>query len=171
MKRRTFLRTTALATPALLLSAASLRIGLGWWDQRPDRAFLTLSPREVTICQAICDALYPGDHLGMPPGLDVGVVEAVDDYLAHIPADTAQLLRLLLHAIDDFASLATLPPAAFAERSRAQRQAILRAWDTSTFNARQDAFKALKMIFAMGYCEAPRVLRAAGIDYTCGDWQ
>lgn len=171
MRRRTFLKVSALALPALALAGGAARVGLSWYDQPASPSMAALSAREVEICHAICDALYPGDHLGMPPGNEVGVVEAVDDYLSAIPEDTADLLRLLLHAIDDFGRLATLPPRAFSERSRRQRQAILRAWDTSSFGARQDAFKALKMIFAMGYCEAPEVIRAAGIDYTCGDWE
>ncbi|WP_164856107.1 gluconate 2-dehydrogenase subunit 3 family protein [Lujinxingia sediminis] len=171
MRRRTFLKVSVLGVPALALSAGTARVGLGWYDQPASPPMATLSAREVEICEAICDALYPGDHLGMPPGNEVGVVQAVDAYLSAIPEDTANLLRLLLHAIDDVGRMATLPPRAFHRRSRRQRQAILRAWDTSSFGARQDAFKALKMIFAMGYCEAPEVIRAAGIDYTCGDWQ
>lgn len=171
MKRRTFLKISALALPATVLAAGAARVGLGWYDQPASPAMTALSAREAEICGAICDALYPGDHLGMPAGLDVGVVEAVDAYFDSIPEDTSKLLRLLLHALDDFGRFATVPPRAFTERSRTQRQAILRAWDTSMFGARQDAFKALKLIFAMGYCEAPEVIRAAGIDYTCGDWE
>lgn len=170
MKRRTFL-IGGISLGSLLLGGSAYRVGALWWNQDRASHFQVLSYREVEITEAIVDAIFPGDHLGMPPGNDVGVVEALDDYLAAIDETTANLLRLLLHAIDEMAIPGQFSLRPFRHQSRENRIAILNRWDTSSIDARQQAFFALKLVLSMGYCEAPAVIRAAGIDYECGGWQ
>lgn len=170
MKRRTFL-VGGLATIGVIAGASALRVGTVWWDQPAAAEYQVLSEGEARIAGAIVDALFPGDHLGMPNGRGVGVVEALDEYLAAIDAGTANLLRLVLHAINEAAYPTKLGFKPFYRREREERLEILHAWDTSKIEARKQAFFALKLVLSMGYCEAPAVIRAARIDYECGGWQ
>lgn len=171
MNRRQFLILGGVSSTALFVGSTAYRIGAVWWDQSADPDHRVLSTREAEIADAIADAMFPGDHLGMPNGTDVGVVATFDDYLAALHPQKTNLLRLLLHAIDEMAIFDGLDLKPFRHRSRDERRAILAKWDGSGLTARREAFLGLKVIFAMGYCEAPEVVRSAGIDYECGGWQ
>lgn len=165
MDRRTFLKTLGGATLALA-SGVALRTTF-WWDQTPGTNLKLLSRHEATIIQTMAEAMFPGD-LGMPAGNTVGLPEFMDDYLASIPEITANLLRLLLHAIDDMAVLSDFGTTRFHRRPLDERITILQAWDTSWLGPRRGAFTSVKILLAMGYCEHPAVIQAAGITYTCG---
>ncbi len=171
MNRRKFLAISGISALGAAVGSVAYRVGAVWWDQEADKAYRILSPREGEIAQGIAEALFPGDHLGMPSGLEVGVVETVDDYLADAPEQTANLLRLLLHVIDDLGRVADLSMTPFRQRGLEKRIDILGAWEGSLIGARREAFLGLKLIFCMGYCEAPEVITAAGIDYECGGWR
>lgn len=171
MNRRQFLLTTGVSSLGVILGTALYRVGGVWWDQRPAAKYQRLSELEGKIAEAIADALFPGDSRGMPNGREVGVVEAFDDYLGAIDEGTAKLLKLLLHAIDEGAVPRGLSMRRFHRRLRSERIEILKNWENSRLEARSQAFLGLKLVFAMGYCESPRVIRAAGIDYECGGWE
>ena len=168
MNRRQFLILGGVSTTALVVGSAAYRIGAVWWDQTPHEDFDVLSAREVEIAEAIADAMFPGDHLGMPNGTEVGVLSTFDRYLEAIHPQKANLLRLLLHAIDEMAIFDGLAMVPFRKRPRKQRIAILNRWDDAGLNARKEAFLGLKVIFSMGYCESPEVMERAGIEYECG---
>lgn len=153
------------------MGSTAYRVGAVWWDQDAASTYEVLSGQEVTIAEAIADALFPGDHLGMPKGTDVDVVATLDGYLAAINEKKANLLRLLLHAIDDMAIIKGFGMTRFHLRPVDERIEILNVWDGSRINARRQAFQGLKLIMSMGYCEAPEVIEAAGIDYECGVWK
>lgn len=165
MNRRTFLKALG-GTGAAIVGVIGLRIGGFWWDQTPATKMKFLSGHEVLIVQAMSEAMFPGD-LGMPAGNQVGLPDFVDHYLAGISATTANLLRLLLHAIDDMAIFSDMGVTRFHLRPLEDRIEILAAWDNSWLGPRRGAFTSLKLIFGMGYCEHPAVIKAAGLDYSC----
>ena len=101
MYRRQFLILGGLSTAGILAGTTAHRVTRIWWDQERADHFKVLSPQEAEITRAIIDALYPGDLQGMPNGNDVNVINTLDDYLATIGPQKANLLRLLLHAIDE----------------------------------------------------------------------
>ncbi len=171
MNRRRFLILGGLSTLGIAAGSATYRVLGVWWDQSPAPERRILSTRENLIAEAIVDAIFPGDSLGMPNGNDVAVVDVLDRYLAAIPESKSNLLRLLLHAIDEMALPVGARFVPFHRRNRPERVEILARWDSSRLTARQEAFGALKIILSMGYCESPRVIRAAGIDYECGGWR
>lgn len=171
MNRRGFLILGGLSTTALFVGSVAYRVGGVWWDQTPHGDYDMLSAREAEIADSIADAMFPGDHLGMPNGTEVGVVATFDRYLKAIDPLKANLLRLLLHAIDEMAIFSGLSMTPFRRRSRRERREILNSWDDSRLNARKEAFMGVKVIMSMGYCESPRVIEAAGIDYECGAWR
>lgn len=167
MNRRQFLVVGGVGALGLATGSAAYRIRGVWWDQSPGPNHEMLSEDEARIASAIAEALFPGDGT-MPAGDEVPVVETFDDYLAAIPTNKANLLRLLLHAIDEMAIATDLGLTRFRDRPLKERIDILNAWDASSLSVRREAFEALKMIMSMGYCESPEVLEAAGIHYECG---
>jgi hypothetical protein len=169
MNRRNFLKLAGLGTAAATVGSAAFRLGY-WWNQVPGADFQVLSDEEAAITAAIADALFPGD-VGAPPmpnGVDVGVVEKFDKYLANLDETSADALRLLVHAIDDMAIFVGLGMTRFHKRSRKERIEVLDAWDTSSLMVRRSGFRALKYALSNQYCNHPDVLRAAGIHYSCG---
>jgi hypothetical protein len=169
MDRRAFLKISGLSAVAVTAGSVAYRVGGVWWDQTAAAHLKVLSADEARIVAAMADAMFPDDGWGMPNGIEAGVIEALDDYLAAIDRETANLLRLLIHAIDDMSVMRNLGMTRFHKRSREERVAILRAWDTSSISVRRGAFQGLKFVMCMGYCEHPAVLKAAKIDYSCGE--
>lgn len=170
MDRRTFLKTAGFSSAALLFGGIAFRVGGFWWDQQPAERYKVLSGHEARVVQTIADAMFPGDDQQphpMPNGAQVGLVEYFDDYLDSVPPLTSKLLRVLVHAIDDMSVISDFGMKRFHLRPRDERIAILNAWDTSLIDVRRSAFRSIKLILGMGYCEHPDVLRAAGIQFSC----
>lgn len=168
MNRRDFLKFAGLGTAAVTVGA-SFRLAY-WWDQLPSVDLAVLSREEAAIAASIADALFPGD-VGSPPmpnGVEVGVVEKFDAYLAGLDEPSSRGLRMLLHAVDDMAVFADLGLTRFHKRPRPERIAVLQAWETSGLMVRRSGFRALKYVLSNQYCNHPDVLAAAGIHYTCG---
>lgn len=168
MKRRTFIALSGLSAIAAAIGSMGYRVGTVWWDQTPAEAYTMLSAQEALIVASIADAIFPGDSRGMPNGAKCGVIEFFDDYLVTVDQQSANLLRLLLHAIDEVSVATRGKLQRFHLRTREDRLAILAAWDTSAIAARRSAFQTLKFLITSGYCENKQVLRAAGIEFSCG---
>jgi len=170
MDRREFLKWTGLGSLGLAVGSAGYRVST-WWNQPTATGREVLSAGEVEIARALADAMFPGESVpagGMPNGVDAGVVEHLDRYLAGIGDDPSRLMRLVLHAVDDAAIFSDLSFRRFRYRPRDERTEILRAWDHSRIVFRRKAFRGLKMVLAAGYCNHPEVLGAAEIQYGCG---
>jgi hypothetical protein len=172
MDRRSFLKRAGLGATALTLGSLGWRIGGVWWRQPPSPQLKALSEDEAKIVEAIAGALFPGDPYANPPipsGPQVGLVGFFDELLVGtLTGQTGDLVRLLLHAIDDAAVMADLSMTRFHLRPLAERVEILRAWETSYLAARRGAYDSVKVFMAMGYCEHPDVLAALGVTYSCG---
>lgn len=168
MRRRTFIKLSGLSAVGAAIGSIGYRVGAVWWDQTPSAAYKMLSEQEARIVASIADAIFPGDSRGMPNGATSGVVEFFDDYLDTVDTQSANLLRLLLHALDEISVASGGKFRRFHLRDRADRLAILAAWDTSAIAARRSAFQTLKFLIASGYCENNQALRAAGIEFSCG---
>lgn len=169
MNRRDFLKLSGIGTLMAGFGATLYRVK-DWIGQRAADGYAVLSREEAAIAQSIADAMFPGEPYldqGLPNGNDVGVVEHLDQYLASIDDRSSQLLRMLLHLVDDVSFLVGLGMAPFHERSRSERIEILRAWDNSSIAIRRKGFRGLKLVLAAGYCTNARVLEAADVDFQC----
>jgi hypothetical protein len=169
MDRRTFLKAAGFSTVGLALGGLAYRVGGVWWDQTPGAKLRVMSDDEADILAAIADTMFPGEDFpgGMPSATQTGIVEFFDDYLASIDEMTSNLLRVLLHGIDDMAVFADFGATRFRFRPRPEREEILKAWGRSWFSARRGAYVSLTILIAMGYTEHPDVIRSAGYDYAC----
>jgi hypothetical protein len=101
--------------------------------------------------------------------MDVGLINFFDELLATgLDEQTADLVRLVLHLIDDASVVSDLGMTRFHRRPLEERIEILRAWETSSLVVRRGAVDSVKIFMSMGYCEHPSVLDALGIEFTCG---
>lgn len=172
MDRRTFLKGAGVGAAVATLTGLGWRVGGVWWRQPAAARLKALSEEEARIVTAIAEALFPGDPNALPPipsAPQIGIVDFFDELVATTLGDqTGDLVRVLLHAIDDMAVMADGEATRFHRRPLAQRVEILKAWETSYLAARRGAFDSIKVFMAMGYCEHPAVLSSLGISYSCG---
>ena len=163
---------TGVGASSVVIGALGWRVGGVWWDQPAYGGMKVLSLQEVQVVNSIAEALFPGEPAragGLPSGIQAGCTEFFDDFLSSsLEPVTANAMRLLVHMIDEMAIGSG--GQRFHKSSLARRVEHLKAWQSSRFALRRGAFSALKIFLAMGYCENPEVLAAAGIDFTCGDW-
>ena len=169
--RRRFIKRMAALTATMTFGVGTWRMG-AWWDQPHALGYYLMSDHEVLISDAIAEALFPGERGALytvPSAPQVGVTRFVDELLATMLDDTtANAVRVLMHAIDEAAILGgSGGMGRFHTRPLGERIALLKAWDSSSMAARRSAFSALKVFYAMGYCEHPDVLQAISIEYTC----
>lgn len=171
MDRRSFLKRAGLSAGAVALGGTLWRVGGVWWDQPAAAGYRILSAREVIISDAIAEAIFPGERgvlWPVPSASEVGATRFLDTLLVEMLDElTGNALRLLLHAIDEFAIGSGGSLRRFSSRGLEERITLLSAWDESWLSTRRGAFSALKVLYAMGYCEHPRVLEAMGISYSC----
>ncbi len=168
MKRRTFIKLSGLSAVGAAIGSIGYRVGAVWWDQTPAATYKLLSVQEGLIVASIADAMFPGERFGMPNAVKIGIVEFFDEYLATVDKQSANLIRLLVHAVDEISVATRGKIRRFHLRDRDDRVAILAAWDNSVIAARRSAFQTLKFLICSGYCENKQVLRAAGIEFSCG---
>jgi len=169
LNRRKFLKGLGVAS-GLAVVSGGVRASM-WWDQAASQGFQILSAEEVLISDAIAEALFPGEPGVMhsiPGAVELGVTRFLDQLLVEMLDEvTGNAIRMLLHTIDEAALLSGGSVARFRVRSLAERVEILEAWDQSLLSVRRSVFSALKLFYAMGYCEHPALLSAMRIEYSC----
>ncbi len=168
--RRTFFKGAAAAS-VVAVAGGAWRVG-AWWDQEAAAGFRILSHQEVLISDAIAEALFPGEQGAVriiPSGPELGLTKYLDDLLVEMLDEvTGNAIRVLMHALDEMAILGGGGSVSrFHKRGLEERIAILKAWDGSSLSARRSVFSALKLFYAMGYCEHPEILGAMQIEYSC----
>ena len=170
LDRRTFIKGLGVAG-GLVVGAGAARAAI-WWDQAAANGYRILSADEVLISDAIAQALFPGEQGVMrrlPDAVELGATRFLDDLLVEMLDETmGNALRVLMHAIDEMAIFGGEGSVRrFHKRSLEERVAILRAWDGSLSSTRRSVFSALKIFYAMAYCEHPVLIEAMGFDYSC----
>jgi len=172
MRRRDFLAIAGVGGLATFIGSSAYRV-TQWWHQPTAASRNVLSETEASITGAILDAMFPGDSDAyaaenrLPNGRDTDALEYFDWYLDRLDRRSANLIRLLLHAIDEIAFFRGLQFRRFRKRPRDQRVEILKNWDESSLGVRRSAFRAMKLALAGGYFNDPDVRRAIGIYHTC----
>lgn len=124
-----------------------------------------LTKTEARTVRAIGQTFYPrGNELGID-GIDAGVTEYIDQYLAKLAVWERTKVRALLLAIE------FLPAASAMDRSRRfstanleERLEYFAAWETSTIHLRRMAFKALRYICGLAYVSSGAVAAELGIE-------
>ena len=125
-------RRQVLAISGLVAAAGAGGVALrvvSWWDVPADAPYACLSEREARLADSLAEALFPAGGRPALSGADAGLARFLDDVLDATPAPTAELLRLFLHALDDFTRLSHF--AGYVELPLAERSALLEGWSQS----------------------------------------
>ncbi len=162
-RRQVLATSAAVATATVAVSAGHVA---SWWDRDAAAGFLALSPQEVAIVEGLAEAMFPPG--GDPPlsGKEAGLAHYFDGIMAAMDSPTDKLLRLLLHALDDWAFFeAGLPYAQLPLDSRMDK---LQGWMSHESHHVRGALSGLLVFLGMGYCGHPDVKSAAGWVFPCG---
>jgi hypothetical protein len=114
-----------------------------------------LSRGEVAFLEAAAGALAPPVEGALArAGAEAELPSFIDEYLTALPRRQARLIRLLLvsfeHATLVFPARGQGGFSRFSKLSSAQREALLREWESSRLAVRRTLFTALKALLVMG---------------------
>ncbi|MEW5851931.1 MAG: hypothetical protein AB2A00_24300 [Myxococcota bacterium] len=160
LSRRVFLGT------ALGGGAAALAVGAGMLAPLPPgEGLLAFSTREFTTLQAITDALFPRDVLGVGP-VDVGVAQKTDAYAANMFPRERMLLKLMMRLLEKRPHLEGL--GGFSTLPVDQRVTLLRRWEDEggLFGL---GVSGVRVLCAMFFFGDAKVQAAVGWGMGCDD--
>ena len=136
------------------------------WDRVPGEGLLFLDASEAEFFDAMGEALFPPG--GDPPlsGAEAGISGFLDEVLFDMPDPTGNLLRLLLHSLDDWCRLTSRRR--FAALSLEARQKYLQSWTEHPVSELRSAISSLVLFVSAGYCGHPQVRQSCGWVFPCG---
>jgi hypothetical protein len=137
-----------------------------FWKQAPAQGFAALSSSEAEIIDAIAEALFPPGGTPSLSGRDVGAARWFDAVVSTQPAPTGDLLRLVLHVLDDWSRLTE--GSGFAKLPLADRTARLAAWTHHRRHEVRGVVGAVVLFTSAAYCTHPDVRAALGWRFPCG---
>ncbi|MCP4869129.1 MAG: gluconate 2-dehydrogenase subunit 3 family protein [Proteobacteria bacterium] len=162
-------RRQMLAAAGVLSAAGAVGIGVrvgSWWDQDPGAEWQALSPREAELFDALADAMFPPGGTPALSGSESGVTRWFDAVLATQPDPTGDLIRLLLHALDDWTRVST--GKSLTGLSVTERGDKLRGWLSAENHLVRGAVSSIALFVSMGYAGHPDVREACGWIWPCG---
>lgn len=162
-------RRQVLAVSGLVAAAGAVGGGLrvlSWWDREAGEGYEILSADEAEIVDAVAEAIFPPGGTPALSGKDAGIAGWFDTVLAHTPQPTPNLIRTLMHALDDSARVSR--GRGFARLPLEVRTARLQGWLTHSNHNVRGAFGSLALFVSMGYCGHPEVKAACGWIWPCG---
>ncbi len=162
-RRQVLATSAALATATVAVSAGRVA---SWWDRDPAEGWLALGPHEVELVDALAEAMFPQGGTPFLSGKDAGLARYFDGIMAVMDSPTDKLLRLLLHALDDWAFLEVGTP--YARLPLEARIERLQLWLRHDSHLVRGALNGLVIFLGMGYCGHPEVKAAAGWIFPCG---
>jgi hypothetical protein len=147
----------------LALAALAALAARRFFGGYPGPGLRVLAPREAALVAAAADALFPPGGAVPPSGVDAGVPDYVDRWLAAVPARVRILLRLLFALVEHATLVFWAPPPRgwrrFSALAHEQQVAVLEGWRGSRLFPRRLVFLALRSAISMGYFADPAVLR------------
>ena len=164
-----FTRRHVLAIAAATGAAGGLATGArlwSWWDRPATEGYQMLSEHEVELVDSLCEAIFPAGGTPAISGRDVGAARYVDDTLGDVVEPMGNLLRLVLHALDDWARLTR--GSGWASLSVEDRGAALQSWTRNESHLVRGAVTGLIIFICAAYTTHPEVQKAAGWDFPCG---
>ncbi len=162
-RRQVLATSAAMATAAVAVTSGHV---VNWWDRDAADGYESLGPQEVKLVNALGEAMFPPGGVPALSGAEVGLDHYFDGILTAMDSPTDNLLRLLLHALDDWAFLeAGLP---YAQLSLDARIDKLDLWLNHDSHLVRGAVSGLLVFLGMGYCGHPEVKAAAGWIFPCG---
>ncbi len=159
------LGTLGLIGAIALLLWAGARLFAGY--PAPARRYARLSAHEAAFVTAAADATLPrGGDIPLS-GVEAGIPEYLDGYLASLPRRNRTLVRLLFFLFEHVTLIFPAPGLdgfrRFTKLRPEQQRATLEAWGASPMRARRVVFTSLRTVLTMAYLSSPEVLRCMGL--------
>jgi hypothetical protein len=164
-----FTRRHLLAIAAATGAAGALAGGgrvWSWWDRPSTDGYQMLSADEVELVESLCEAIFPPGGTPAISGREVGAARYVDDVLGDVVEPMGNLLRLVLHALDDWSRLTRRT--GWASLSVDERGEALQSWTHHESHLVRGAVTGLLVFICSAYTTHPEVQEAAGWQFPCG---
>jgi len=162
--RRHLLALSAGTTAAAALVAGG--VATQWWNQPADAPFSVLESEEAKFLRSWAGTAYPATKTIPLAGQSAGLDHFFDHMLKTMPSDSAKLLRLLIHALDN----ATYPTdgAAFSELTTDRQKQVFDSWIHSDLDPFRSATQSLVLLIGMGWSTHPEVAPHMKQLHSCG---
>ena len=161
-------RRHVLAAGALVLATGAVAGGVAWswWDQAAAGGLRTLSEDEVTVLDALAEAIFPSGGDPAIGGREAGCGRYTDVVLSGMAATQCNLVRLSIHALD----AATLPThgARFASLDTATATTVVRGWLHSDLPELRGVVQSLYIFLGTAWTTHPAVAPRIVALSTCG---
>lgn len=165
-RRHLLAATGAFATAAAVGTALVGSAYRAWWNQPHDTATRHLSRDELDFCDALADAIFPPSAALPLRGRDAGVGRYVDLVLDGMAPLQRKLLRLGLHALDQWPRPTHGRP--FRELSSEEGVAVLDGWVRSDIAELRGLVASIYIFVAMAWTVHPAVAPTFDAQFRCG---
>lgn len=162
--RRHLLALSAASAAATALCAGG--VATQWWAQPADGNHRKLAAEEARFVRGFAGAAFPAGPYIALSGADAGIDDFFDAVLDGMPDITADLLRLLMHALEH----APLPihGGRFTMLPLDKQQHVLQGWLHHDIAEFRGAVSSLLVLLGMGYTTHPDVAPIMGAWHRCG---
>jgi hypothetical protein len=162
--RRHLLALSAASTAAAAVATGGLVSQ--WWDQPAERPYTVMNASEAAFIRAWAGAAYPATTAIPMAGDTAGLDRFFDEMLSTMPADTARLLRLLIHALDNASVLTDGAP--FSSLPATTQARCFEDWIHSDIDPARSATQSLVLLVGMGWSTHPMVAPHMVKLHSCG---
>ncbi len=139
---------------------------LRWWNRGPSDPFRVLHEDEAAFVRAWASAAFPRTGTTPIAGENAGLDHFFDGVLERSPDTTANLLTVLLNALNT-ASIVS-HGARFADLSANDRTACFDDWTHSSTGVIRSACQGLVLLLGMGWSTHPDVAPTFAMMHSCG---
>ncbi len=153
--------TAAVAGTAVVGAASQV-----WWNQPHDSATRHLSRDEIDFCDALADAIFPPSPDLPLRGAEAGVGRFFDTVLDGMAPFQRKMLRLGLHALDQWPRPTHGRP--FRELAGIEAIAVLDGWVHSDIAELRGLVASVYIFVAMAYTVHPDVSAVLSRQFLCG---
>jgi hypothetical protein len=167
LTRRHVLAAAGLVTAATVVGAGGAGLVYqAWWDQPADATKKHLSTDEIAFLDALADAMFPPNS-GLPKrGREARVAQYVDLVLGAMEPSQSKLVRLSLHALDEYPRIST--GSAFRDLEPEAGVEVLQGWVRHPLAEVRGLIASLYIFVAMAWSLHPEVSPTFAAQFKCG---
>jgi hypothetical protein len=167
LTRRHLLAASALVGGTALIGTTGVGLGYrAWWDQPHARNLLSLSDDEAAFADALADAIFPPSEVFPLRGREAGVASVMDEVLQGMTSPQRKLLRLSLHALDQYPRISFGKP--FRELSSEEGAQVVAEWTSSPVAELRGIVASVYIFTAMAFSLHPQIAPIFAKSFRCG---
>ncbi len=129
----------------------------------PPHSHAALTRADAAFVAGASEAMFPAGGEIPESGVDAGIPQYLDTYVATVPPRQRVLMHALFFLMEHATVFFPAPPPRgwrrFSALSAEQQRVVLEGWRTSSLAPRRLVFMALRSLLTMGYFACPSVMR------------